>query len=154
MTAKLCLDRGELSLQLPNYYFINMNLPSNLVSHCTTLSIWIFLRTLFSHCAGSRTCTSCSRLTNAKTCVWGGGERTPQITSLRINFFINRLTMDCQPFQLLPSRNIWRHISLTCPSPVDTVTPHGLLMLRNSFLNFTIEHWFGCRTTSPGILAL
>ena len=25
-------------------------------------------------------------------------------------------------------------------SPIDTVTPHGLLMLRNCFLDFAIEH--------------
>ena len=23
-------------------------------------------------------------------------------------------------------------------------------MLRNCFLNFAVEHWFGCRTTEPG----
>ena len=35
-------------------------------------------------------------------------------------------------------------------SPIDTVIPHGLLMLRNCFLDFAIEHWFGCCTTEPG----
>ena len=25
-------------------------------------------------------------------------------------------------------------------SPIDTITPHGLLMLRNRFLNFAVEH--------------
>ena len=27
---------------------------------------------------------------------------------------------------------------------------HGLLMLRNCFLDFAVEHWFGCRATEPG----
>ena len=35
-------------------------------------------------------------------------------------------------------------------SPIDTVTPHGLLTLRNCFLDFAVEHWFGCRATEPG----
>ena len=35
-------------------------------------------------------------------------------------------------------------------SPIDTVTPHGLLLLRNCFLDFAVEHWFGCRATEPG----
>ena len=34
-------------------------------------------------------------------------------------------------------------------SPIDTVTPHGLL-LRKCFLDFAVEHWFGCRVTEPG----
>ena len=29
-------------------------------------------------------------------------------------------------------------------SPIDTVTPHGLSMLRNCYLDFAVEHWFGC----------
>ena len=33
---------------------------------------------------------------------------------------------------------------------MDTVTPHGLLMLRTCFLDFAVEHWFGCRATEPG----
>ena len=33
---------------------------------------------------------------------------------------------------------------------VDTVMPHGLLMLRNCFLGFAVEHWFPCRATEPG----
>ena len=24
-------------------------------------------------------------------------------------------------------------------------------MLRNCFLDFAVEHWFGCRTTEPGL---
>ena len=51
--------------------------------------------------------------------------------------------------QLLPLRNIWRHISLTWPFPIDTVIPHGLLMLRNCFLNFAVKHWFVCHATEP-----
>ena len=35
-------------------------------------------------------------------------------------------------------------------SPIDTVTPYGLLMLQNCFLDFAVEHWFGCRATEPG----
>ena len=35
-------------------------------------------------------------------------------------------------------------------SPVDTVTPHSLLMLRNCFLDFAVAHWFGCCATEPG----
>ena len=38
-------------------------------------------------------------------------------------------------------------------STIDTVTPHGLLMLRNCFLDFAVEHWFGwfgCCATEPG----
>ena len=58
--------------------------------------------------------------------------------------------LSVQPVQLLPSRNIWRHISLIWPFPIDTVTPHGLLMLQNCFLDFAVEHWFGCRNTEPG----
>ena len=58
--------------------------------------------------------------------------------------------LSVQPVQLLPSRNIWRHISLMWPFPIDIVTPHGLLMLRNCFLDCAVEHWFGCRTTEPG----
>ena len=34
-------------------------------------------------------------------------------------------------------------------SPIDTVTPHGLLMLRNYFLGFAAEHWFGWCATEP-----
>ena len=26
----------------------------------------------------------------------------------------------------------------------------GLLMLKNCFLDFAVEHWFGCRATEPG----
>ena len=28
--------------------------------------------------------------------------------------------------------------------------PNGLLMLRHCFLDFGVEHWFGCRATEPG----
>ena len=35
--------------------------------------------------------------------------------------------------------------------PVDTSVPDGLLMLRNSCVNFTIEHWSGCCSADPGI---
>ena len=35
-------------------------------------------------------------------------------------------------------------------SPIDTSMPDGLLMLLNCFLDFAVEHWFGCRATEPG----
>ena len=34
-------------------------------------------------------------------------------------------SLSIQPFQLLPSRNICRHISLTWPLPIDTSMPDG-----------------------------
>ena len=37
-------------------------------------------------------------------------------------------------------------------SPIDTIIPHGLLMLRNYFLDFAVEHWFGCRASEPGFV--
>ena len=55
-----------------------------------------------------------------------------------------------QPFQLLPSSNIWRHISLTWPFPLDTSTPDSLSMPWNCFIDFAIEHWFSCHTTESG----
>ena len=58
--------------------------------------------------------------------------------------------LSIQPFQLLSLRNIWRHISLTWPFPHRYRIPHGLLMLRNCFLAFAVEHWLGCRGTEPG----
>ena len=60
--------------------------------------------------------------------------------------------------------NVWNHclsvatfkkylkthlLDLAFP-PIDTVTPHGLFMLRNCVLDFAVEHWFGCRATEPG----
>ena len=35
-------------------------------------------------------------------------------------------------------------------SPLDTVTPDGPLTLWNCFINFAVEHWFGCHATEPG----
>ena len=58
--------------------------------------------------------------------------------------------LSIQPFQLIPSRNIWRHISLIWPFPHRYRHSHGLLMLRNCFLDFAVEHWFGCRAIEPG----
>ena len=65
-------------------------------------------------------------------------------------FGIASCCLSVHPFQLLPSRtsedtSLWLGLS-----PIDTVTPHGLLMLRNCFLDFAVEHWFGCRYTEPG----
>ena len=58
-------------------------------------------------------------------------------------------TNDSTWIQLLPSRNIWRHISLTWPSPLDTGTPDSLLMPWNCFIDFAFEHWFSCCTNEP-----
>ena len=58
--------------------------------------------------------------------------------------------LSVQPVQLLPSRIIWRHISLIWPFPIDTGMPDVLLMLWNCFPDFAVEHWFGCRATEPG----
>ena len=46
--------------------------------------------------------------------------------------------LSVQPVQLLRLRNIWKkNTSLLCGlSPIDIVTPQGLLMLRNCFLDF------------------
>ena len=38
------------------------------------------------------------------------------------------------------------HLVRLGPSPIDTGTPDGPLMLRNCFFDFAVEHWFGCRT--------
>ena len=47
--------------------------------------------------------------------------------------------LSIQPFQLLPSRNIWRHTSLWRGlSPIDTGTPNGPLMLRNCFIKLAV----------------
>ena len=59
--------------------------------------------------------------------------------------------LSVQPFQLLPSRSIWRSISFWLGlSPLDTSTPDSPLMLLSCFTDFAIEHWFGCCTTEPG----
>ena len=60
--------------------------------------------------------------------------------------------LSVQPFQLLPSRNIWKHISLIWPPPppIDTSTPDGLLMLWSCSIDLALEHWFGCHATDPG----
>ena len=34
--------------------------------------------------------------------------------------------------------------------PVDTSMPDGPLMLQNCFIDFAVEHWFGCHATEPG----
>ena len=61
--------------------------------------------------------------------------------------------LSVQPFQLLPSRNTSRHISLTWPFlhkhhhdrwPVDVI------WWRKCFINFAVEHWLVCRSTEPG----
>ena len=57
--------------------------------------------------------------------------------------------LSVQPYQLLPSRNISGHISLTWPPPIDTRTPDGLLMLWNCFIDLAVEHQFSGCTTEP-----
>ena len=57
--------------------------------------------------------------------------------------------LSIQPFQLLPSRNISKRISLTGPLPIDTSAPDGLLIL-NCFIDFALENWFSCHATEPG----
>ena len=47
---------------------------------------------------------------------------------------------------------IWSSYQFCCIkingfSPIDTVTSHGLLLLWNCFLDFAVEHWFGCHAT-------
>ena len=44
------------------------------------------------------------------------------------------------------------YLHLTWPSPIDTTTPNGLLLLRNCFLDFAVEHWLGCFSTKPGFV--
>ena len=51
----------------------------------------------------------------------------------------------CYLYEISEDTSLWLGLS-----PIDTVTPHGLLMLRNCFLDFAVEHWFGCRATEPG----
>ena len=35
--------------------------------------------------------------------------------------------------------------------PIDTVTPLGLMMVQNYFLDCAVEHWFGCRAIERGL---
>ena len=52
---------------------------------------------------------------------------------------------DCYLQEISEDTSLWFGLS-----SIDTVTPHGLLMLWNRFLDFAVEHWFGCRATEPG----
>ena len=56
-----------------------------------------------------------------------------------------------QPFRLLPSKKHLktRFFDLAFP-PIDTSTPDDPLMLRNCFIDFAVEHQFGCCATEPG----
>ena len=65
-------------------------------------------------------------------------------------FGITSRCLSLQPFQLLPSRSISRHISLTWPFAIDTSTPDGLSMLWNCFIDFALEYWFGYPANEPG----
>ena len=53
--------------------------------------------------------------------------------------------LSIRPFQLLPSRNIWRRISLTWPFLHRHQRVDGPLTLWNCFTGFAVEYWFGCR---------
>ena len=53
----------------------------------------------------------------------------------------------CYLQEISEDTSLWFGLSL-----IDTVTPHGLLMLRNCFLDFAVEHWFGCHATEPGFV--
>ena len=44
----------------------------------------------------------------------------------------------CYLQEISEDTSLW----LGLPLPIDTVMPHGLLMLRNCFLDFSVEHWF------------
>ena len=55
-----------------------------------------------------------------------------------------------QPFQLLPSRNISRHISLTWSFPLRHGHTWRPVDAKELFYRFAVEHWFGCRITEPG----
>ena len=57
--------------------------------------------------------------------------------------------LSIQSFQLLPSRNIWRHISLTWPFPHRHQPPDSWLMLWSCFVDFAVEHQFGWYDTEP-----
>ena len=59
--------------------------------------------------------------------------------------------LSVQPFQLLLSRNISKHISLTWSfPPLNMSTPDSPLMLRSCFIDFAVEQRFGCCATEPG----
>ena len=61
--------------------------------------------------------------------------------------------LSVQPYQLLRSRNIWRHIfDWLGLSPLGIGTPDSPLIPWNCFINFAIEHWFGCCDTEPGLV--
>ena len=51
----------------------------------------------------------------------------------------------CYLQEISEDRSLWFGLS-----PIDTITLHGLLMLRNCFPDFAVKHWFGCRTTESG----
>ena len=55
------------------------------------------------------------------------------------------------PLQFPLSGNVSRHIFSTWPfPPIDTGMPDDLLTLWNCFIDFAVEHWFGCRATETG----
>ena len=57
----------------------------------------------------------------------------------------NRQHNDCRITKRCEDTSPWLGLS-----PIDTIMPHGLLMLRNCFLYFAVEHWFGCRAIEYG----
>ena len=58
--------------------------------------------------------------------------------------------LSIQPFQLLPSRDIWRHTSLTWPFPRRHRHAQWTVDVTELFFDFAVEHWFGCCTTELG----
>ena len=65
-------------------------------------------------------------------------------------FETTSLCLSFQPFQLQRSGNISDTSLWLGLSPIDTSLPDGPLMLRNSFIDFAVEYWFGCHATEPG----
>ena len=49
-------------------------------------------------------------------------------------------------------KGLQTHLFDLAPPPpiIDTSTLDGPLMLRNCFVNYAVEHWFGCHATKPG----
>ena len=65
-------------------------------------------------------------------------------------FGTTSLCLSIQPVQLLPSRNIWRQISLIWPSPHRYRHSPWPVDVTELFPRFAVEHWFACRATEPG----
>ena len=85
---------------------------------------------------------------------WSLGSRPMQVqehfTLVALLFGTTSDHLSAQPFYLLLSRNISRHIPLTGPFPIDHGTPDGPL-IRNCIIDFAVEHQIGCYTMEPGV---